>query len=494
MNFRVSKHYHLALCVLLSICGFEGCGSSSSPKSALSFSPQSGPVGTLVTVTGGDFSSTQSVSIGGVAAIPVSASSSELVTLVMPGATTGSVSVTTSSGSQTPDGNFTVTATGVPSTQQGNKLVGTGAVGSANQGWSVALSADGNTALVCGNYDSNDAGAAWVFTRSNGTWTQQGNKLVGTGAVGSAFQGDSVALSADGNTALVGGVGDNSGAGAAWVFTRSNGTWTQQGSKLVGTGAVGSANQGISVALSADGNTALVGGVGDNSGAGAAWVFTRSNGTWTQQGNKLVGTGAVGSAFQGGSVALSADGETAMVGGYGDNSVGAAWVFTRSNGSWSQQGNKLAGTGAQGFADQGYAVALSADGNTALVGGFYDNNGIGAAWVFTRSNGTWTQQGSKLVGTGGVGTPRQGWSVALSADGNTALLGGTMDNNFVGATWVFARSNGTWTQQGNKLIGSGTTNVAAQGYSVALGADGNTALIGGYFDNSYAGAAWVFVQ
>jgi hypothetical protein len=105
--------------------------------------------------------------------------------------------------------------------------------------------------------------------------------------------------------------------------------WTQQGDKLVGTGAIGNAEQGISVALSADGNTAIVGGYGDNSKIGAAWVFTRSQGVWTQLGDKLVGTGAVGQAQQGRSVALSADGNTAIVGGYGDNSfVGATWIFT----------------------------------------------------------------------------------------------------------------------------------------------------------------------
>ena len=201
----------------------------------------------------------------------------------------------------------------------------------AGQGFSVALSADGNTAIVGGPYDNSNIGAAWVFTRSGGVWTQQGNKLVGTGAVGNAGQGVSVALSADGNTAIVGGPGDNSDTGAAWVFTRSGGVWTQQGNKLVGTGAVGIADQGFSVALSADGNTAIVGGPVDNSSTGAAWVYTRSGGVWTQQGSKLVGTGAVGNAGQGYSVALSADGNTAIVGGLGDNSyTGAAWVFTRS--------------------------------------------------------------------------------------------------------------------------------------------------------------------
>jgi hypothetical protein len=126
----------------------------------------------------------------------------------------------------------------------------------------------------------------WFFTRSGTVWTQQGSKVVGTGAVGNAQQGISVALSGDGNTAIVGGNCDNSTpgcngtrTGAAWVFTRSGGVWTQQGSKLVGTGAVGTTFQGESVAVSADGNTAIVGGSGDNSGIGAAWVFAQAGGT-----------------------------------------------------------------------------------------------------------------------------------------------------------------------------------------------------------------------
>src|SRR5262249_2682677 len=128
----------------------------------------------------------------------------------------------------------------------------------------------------------------------------------------------------DGNTAVVGGWNDNGAAGAAWVFTRSSGLWSQQGSKLVGTRAGSAAEQGWSVALSGDGNLAIVGGPND-SAPGAAWVFTRSGGMWSQQGNKLVGTGAGGNAFQGFSVALSCN--TAVAGGNGDNSLaGAAWV------------------------------------------------------------------------------------------------------------------------------------------------------------------------
>jgi hypothetical protein len=152
---------------------------------------------------------------------------------------------------------------------------------------------------------------------------------------------------------------------------------------------------------------------------------------FTQQGPKLVGTGAVGDASQGNSVSLSGDGDTAIVGGPSDDSSagiigpGAAWVFTRSGGVWGQQA-KLVGAGAVGVTAQGYSVSLSGDGNTAVVGGPFGPSEIGTAWVYTRSGGVWPQQ-TKLVGTGatspfsGFG---QGWSVSLSGDGNTAIVGG----------------------------------------------------------------------
>ena len=101
--------------------------------------------------------------------------------------------------------------------------MGSGAGGGvgASQGWSVSLSADGNTAIVGGWRDDSNVGAVWVWTRNGGVWTQQGTKLVGSGAVGNAQQGQSVSLSADGYTTIVGGPYDNSSAGAAWVFTAS---------------------------------------------------------------------------------------------------------------------------------------------------------------------------------------------------------------------------------------------------------------------------------
>jgi phospholipase/lecithinase/hemolysin len=159
-----------------------------------------------------------------------------------------------------------------------------------------------------------------------------------------------------------------------------------------------------------------------------------------------VGTGNTGTSRQGHSVSLSSDGNTLAVGGYTDNSnIGATWIFTRSGSTWTQQGSKLVGTGSTGAANQGSSVSLSSDGNTLAIGGYVDNSGIGATWIFTRSGSTWTQQGSKLVGTGGVGLFGivQGSYVSLSKNGNTLAVGAPFEGMVaplyqqIGATWIF---------------------------------------------------------
>jgi RHS repeat-associated protein len=386
-----------------------------------------------------------------------------------------------------------------PLVQQGEKLT-SGEAGNGYFGEGVALSSDGNTALIGepGNQ------AAWVFTRSGTTWTKQAKILPAAGEREEGSQlGTAVALSSNGNTALVGAPGYSKGLGAAWVFTRSGSTWTQQGSKLTGGKESGSGQFGRSVALSSDGSTALIGGYQDGEGGayGAAWVFTRSGSTWTQQGEKLTGSGESGTGFFGRCVALSADGNTALIGGSSDNNgVGAAWVFTRSGSTWTQQGEKLTGSGESGEgAGFGISVALSSDGNTALIGGGGDSNLTGAAWVFTRSESAWTQQGGKLTASGETGKGDFGASVALSSDGNTALIGAFGDEkvkHYLGAAWEFTRSGATWAQQGSRITDKEGGYLQYFGVSVALSADGETGLIGGTGTaaNGGLGAAWTFVQ
>ena len=165
----------------------------------------------------------------------------------------------------------------------------------------------------------------------------------------------------------------------------------------------------------------IVGGNEDDSGMGAVWVYSRIDGIWTQQGPKLVGTGNVGAAHQGCSVSLSADGNTLVEGGFNDNFNGAAWIFIRTNGSWVQQSSKLVGADTTTSDAQGYSVALSADGNTAILSGVVKiNSNVRSAWVFIRNGDIWSQQGQKLVPTD-TAMPAGNEltsAVSLSADGN----------------------------------------------------------------------------
>ncbi len=373
-----------------------------------------------------------------------------------------------------------------PLIQAGNELAPSDPAPTKSEfGFSVAMSADGKTALIGGLVDGEEAGAAWVFTRSGSTWSQQGPKLTGKGELMGAQFGYSVSLSADGNTALVGGDNDNGNYGAAWVFTRSGSTWAP-GPKLTGgEEEEGPARFGRSVALSGDGNTAVIGGPEDDTTVGALWVFTRSGSTWTQQGPKLTVAKESKEAELGASAASSADGNT--IAGGGDAGQGALWVFTRSGSTWAQQGTALTGGGEE--AGEGHlgeqSIALSADGSTLIGGAPSDNKDAGAAWVFTRAGSTWTRQGPKLDGEG-EGTPLSGFgfSVALSADGNTALVGAPYDGAkpkpgpLTGAAWEFQRLGSTWVRQ-HKLVFEGKeTEEASFGEGVALSADGDTALIG----------------
>jgi hypothetical protein len=383
-------------------------------------------------------------------------------------------------------------------------------------GISVALSADGNTALV-GAYTAsgattNNSGAAYVFTRSAGIWMQQA-KLTASSQNNADLFGVFVSLSGDGNTAIVGAyrTDDSSGpqdTGAAYVFTRSAGMWTQQ-AKLTASDPSFNDRFGISVTLSGDGNTALVGAYLENSNGksdnGATYVFTRSAGVWTQQAKLLASDLATGDYF-GVWGALSSDGNTALIGSYysddgGKVDNGAAYVFTRSAGMWTEQA-KLTASDKADSDNFGVSVALSSDGNTALIGSYYSNDtptvSNGAAYVFTHSAGVWTQQ-SKLVATDKTDDVYFGVAVSLSSDGNTALIGAYyssddgLDNN--GAAYMFTRSAGAWTQQ-VKLLASDKASSDYFGASVALSSDGNTALVGAYYESTAPttqnGAAYVF--
>ena len=330
-----------------------------------------------------------------------------------------------------------------PDTQQAY-LKASNTDGGDKFGYAVSLSGDtlvvgavwedSNATGVNGNQADNSAsksGAAYVFTRSGGVWSQQaylkasnteagdyfGNavSLSGDTLVVGAYLEDSNAIGVDGNQA------DNSASdsGAVYVFTRSGTTWSQQAYlkasnteaddffgravSLSGDTLVVGADLEDSNAIGVDGNQA------DNSASksGAAYVFTRNGTTWSQQAYlKASNTEADDSfgravSFSGDTLvvgALSEDSNaTGVNGNQADNSAlssGAAYVFTRNGTTWSQQAYlKASNTEAGDFF--GYAVSLSGDtlvvgadledsNATGVNGGQADNSApdAGAAYVY----------------------------------------------------------------------------------------------------------------
>jgi FG-GAP repeat len=401
--------------------------------------------------------------------------------------------------------------------QPGKLTAGAGELGEGQFGSSVALSADGDTLLVGAPHDTNvNRGAAWFFTRSGSTWVPQGTELTGVEGMpasgeeqcaeetpeeaGECAFGASVALSADGNTALIGEPSATVRPGSAWVFKRTGSgaeaKWTRA-MILPGEGVGVGGRFGKSVALSADGATALVGDPSANGQRGDAWVFALSGASATVQGT-LTDPEAAHFDHVGRSVALSGDGNTALIGVPGKAQyTGAALVFTRAGESWSEPG-ELTGEGETGAARFGKSVALSGDGETALVGGQNDNEGAGAAWGFVRSGESFVGQGGKLVAPPEAEVPPPavppsvhfGTSVALSGDGGFALIGAPRAGD--GEAFQYTHSGSTWALLPERLAGVGESGKGWQGASVALSSEADVAALGAPHDHARVGAAWVF--
>ncbi len=273
------------------------------------------------------------------------------------------------------------------------------------------------------------------------------------------------------------------------MFERSGSTWAVTATLEPAEAA----RFGRSVALSADGDEALVGGPGVGRGA-AAWVFKREAGEWTQDGAKLTpGEGGEEGEQFGFSVALAGDGETALVGSPGGEAhEGAAWPFTRTDGAWTR-GAKLAAPPLTEGQEFGSSVALSADGTTGLVGAPAGLGRAGDASVFVRAGSVWTAQGPPLGSEEGVLTSKLGTSVALGGGGNIALLGAPGYEERRGEIREFARAGSRWFPRGSAWLGRSVER-ARFGSTVALSADATTALVGAPYFDAEAGSVWSLAE
>lgn len=364
-----------------------------------------------------------------------------------------------------------------------------GAVHDGQFGSAVAISGNGKTLLVGAPGHGGSGGAVWTFTHTATGWGTQGKLVVANGPR-PACLGASVALSGDGSTAVAGDPCFDGNRGAVWAFVRSGSAWRQLGDRLRGSGERGATNFGAAVALSGDGGVVLVGGPNDDLNTGAAWVFRRKGSKWLQEGPKLRGRGEVGPGQLGTSVALSADGTIALLGGPSDdNSKGTAWVFAHTGSRWAEQGGKLSAKGGSANDEFGFSVALSGSGRVALVGSPSAGE-WGQAMLFAPEGGAWReQQRLALDGKGAFGlTGGYGVSVALSSSGSTALVGSGLHNTDAAAATLFSRDGAGWSSRGLTL----STARAINEVTVALSGAGTTPVVGSPSAFANTGAAWAF--
>ncbi len=453
-------------------------------------------------------------------------------------------------------------------------------------GSSVKLSADGNTLVIAairedsaatginGKQDDDsarDSGAVYVFTRIEGEWQQQAY-IKASNTKATQFFGLQLGLSADGNTLAVGVSSESSAAqgingdqvddsanssGAVYVFVRNNGAWYQE-SYLKASNAELGDRFGYAIDLSGDGNTLVVGArsedgsgrsvnsVKDNEGRsnGAAYVFTRSGRSWSEQAYLKSSNSDENDSF-GSAVSISVDGSTIAVyapwedsistginGNQNDNSgeaVGAVYVFVSSGNSWQQEAYIKSSIYPDKLGEA--QLSLSGDGNTLAIG-VRENSRVtldqnspqandelsfsGSVYILTRSNSNWQHQAfikANIPRRGGV----FGSSLDLSNDGNTLAVGShgetnatavgingdqngniQTDNRFqpdVGAVYVFERKNEDWKQQAYVKASNTQTNdrfawlttgwfLGSGSGPVSLSGDGNTLAVGAIFESS----------
>lgn len=315
---------------------------------------------------------------------------------------------------------FTKTLTGW---RQAAELKGSDSAAGDRFGASVAIS--GTTAVVGAPNHAKDAGRAYVFTRTAAGWKQTA-ELRGFDTVAGDYFGQAVEVS--GTTVVVGASGHARLAGRAYVFARTAAGWKQT-TELKGPDNVAGDYFGYSVAIS--GTTIVVGAAAHADQTGMACVFTKTATGW-EQAAELDGsdTGAGGGWF-GESVAIS--GSSIIVGADNQTSgAGRAYVFTKTAAGW-RQAAKLKGSDTVAGDQFGGSVTIS--GPTAVVGAIGHANFAGRAYVFARSSIGWEQVAELKGSDTSPGGDWFGASVAFAF--STVLVGAPLHAMQAGRAYMF---------------------------------------------------------
>lgn len=355
-------------------------------------------------------------------------------------------------------------------------------------GKSVCLDAD---RLVVGAFAATTErpGSAHVFERVDGRWKQAAKLLPSDGGAGDQF-GNSVGISGDylvvGSEFNDNGAGSN--AGAAYLFERIGGVWTEV-QKLQPDDAKQSQHFGEYVAI--EGPVAVIGCRFDatrGNNSGAAYVFERLGGQWTQTA-KLIGSAARKNDLSADTLAI--DGGRILMSSYRSDASGphsgSAYLFEKVGGVWTETAH-LAATDGAGELSRGVAI----DGDRAVLGARLEStNGTaaGAGYVFERWNGAWIQT-AKLVPSTARAYDWVGEAVAVAGD-RIVLSGHHHDliGSNSGVAYVYELRNGEWVETKTLQTSLASPN---DEFSFALSLSGPDLVGTAPFESGNVGAAFAF--
>lgn len=254
--------------------------------------------------------------------------------------------------------------------------------------------------------------------------------------------------------------------------------WKQEAKLLASDGESDNAF-GYSVSL--DGEYALIGAYLSHNHMGSAYVYKGYESTWIEQD---ILTASDGEFLDNFGYTVSIDGDYALIGSYRDDDFkGAAYVFKREGSNWIEQ-DKLTASDAEEMDLFGYSVSI--DGDYALIGALMDDDYIGSAYVFKRDGSTWIEE-DKLVASNGENGDIFGCSVSL--DGDYALIGAAEGNYYRGYAFVFKRDGSSWVQE---FILTAPDGGSDDNFGRSVSLDGEYALIGAWKNDHAKGAAYVF--
>ncbi len=330
--------------------------------------------------------------------------------------------------------------------------------GARGDEFGFSVSVEGNTVVVGAQGDRSNTGSAYVFVRPSTGWASATETAKLTASDGSArdFFGHSVSV--DGDTMVVGAYGADSFTGSAYVFVKPSGGWATATETAELTASDRASNEQFAWSVSVDGDTMLVGANGDDdngSDSGSAYVFVQPAAGWataTETAKLTASDGARNDQF---GFSVSVEGDTVLVGAYLHDDSGSAYVFVRPSAGWATTTETAKLTASDGAGNDWFGISVSVEGDTVVVGAWGDDDSgarSGSAYVFVRPSTEWrtATETAKLTAWDGAAGDYFGYSV--SVDGDTIVVGAYGDDSSSGSAYAFAA--GGWAPIGGS--GAGT--------------------------------------